>query len=313
MDNKIINILFLGGAKRVSLAEKFIEAGNELGIKVNIFSYELHENTAIQFVGTVVKGLKWVDSNLYSHLKEVISKHEIHIVLPFLDPATLVASRLKELLPQTFIPVSDLSQCEIFFDKIKAQEWFISKGFPVPVDDGSFPKIAKPKNGSASKGLVILKNKEEENALAERDRYIIQKFIKGDEFTVDAFISKEGKVIAAIPRKRLEVLGGEVMKSVTINSPEMEALSVEILTATGLRGPVTLQFIQDEETLKNYVMEINPRFGGGVPLAIAAGANIPLMILNEYLGKEILPLTAWNKNLLMVRANREFYKNADNH
>ena len=31
-----INILFLGGAKRVSLAERFLAAGNELGIKINV-------------------------------------------------------------------------------------------------------------------------------------------------------------------------------------------------------------------------------------------------------------------------------------
>ena len=40
-EKKEINILFLGGAKRVSLARKVIAAGEKLGVRVNIFSYEL--------------------------------------------------------------------------------------------------------------------------------------------------------------------------------------------------------------------------------------------------------------------------------
>ena len=37
MNDKKINILFLGGAKRVSIAERFIEAGKTLGFEVSIF------------------------------------------------------------------------------------------------------------------------------------------------------------------------------------------------------------------------------------------------------------------------------------
>ena len=51
-----INILFLGGAKRVSLAEKFIQEGKELNKNITIFSYELDDNVPISFVGKIIIG-----------------------------------------------------------------------------------------------------------------------------------------------------------------------------------------------------------------------------------------------------------------
>ena len=48
--------------------------------------------------------------------------------------------------------------------------------------------------------------------------------------------------------------------------------------------------------------EINPRFGGGAPLSVAAGANLPLYLIQEVLG---MPITAkvgdFTDRLLMLR------------
>ena len=51
-----INIMFLGGAKRVSLAEHFIKSGKRLGREVRIFSYELSSDCPIASIGKVVVG-----------------------------------------------------------------------------------------------------------------------------------------------------------------------------------------------------------------------------------------------------------------
>ena len=54
--------------------------------------------------------------------------------------------------------------------------------------------------------------------------------------------------------------------------------------------------------------EINPRFGGGAPLSIAAGANLPLYVLQEVLG---LPITAqvgqFTENILMLRYDEAIF------
>ena len=38
-------------------------------------------------------------------------------------------------------------------------------------------------------------------------------------------------------------------------------------------GPMTVQLIQDKNTGENYYIEINPRYGGGVPLSMKSGAR----------------------------------------
>ena len=119
MSNKILNILFLGGAKRVSMAEKFISEGLIKGIKVNIFSYELDENVPISSVAEIIIGLKWNDKNIYSDLLKVSLNNKINIIIPFLDLSTLIAARLKDMIEfnNIFIPVSNEENCNRFFDK----------------------------------------------------------------------------------------------------------------------------------------------------------------------------------------------------
>jgi carbamoyl-phosphate synthase large subunit len=38
------------------------------------------------------------------------------------------------------------------------------------------------------------------------------------------------------------------------------------------------------------VFEINPRFSGGIPLTIAAGADFPAMLVDLVLGREVRPV-----------------------
>jgi carbamoyl-phosphate synthase large subunit len=45
-------------------------------------------------------------------------------------------------------------------------------------------------------------------------------------------------------------------------------------------GPLTVQLIRDYESNEDYFIEINPRFGGGAPLSIKAGANSCIALLN---------------------------------
>ena len=73
-----------------------------------------------------------------------------------------------------------------------------------------------------------------------------------------------------------------------------------------------LQFIRDNKTGETFVMEINPRLGGGVITSIEAGADIPTYILKEYMGEAITPCTNWKANTLMTRYTKEVIFYADN-
>jgi carbamoyl-phosphate synthase large subunit len=305
-----INILFIGGAKRVSLAERFIDAGEFLGIKVNIFSYELDKNVPISAVAKVVVGLKLTDSAFFDDLEKVINTEDIHIVLPFIDPAIGFLARFKPRRPDIFIPTPDIEVCELFFNKDKSNEWLIKNNFPVPLDNQTYPKIAKPVTGSASKGIEVFQDESSMRDFEKRHNlknFLVQRFITGDEYTVDIYITDDKRILTTVPRKRLDVTGGEVIKAMTVRDSGLIRLTNEIALKAGLRGPANIQFIKEKATGSIFVMEINTRFGGGVIASIEAGADLPKMLLMEYLGLPVEPVNDWKENLIMMRANREFF------
>lgn len=311
-----INILFLGGAKRVSLAERFMAAGRKLDRAVKIFSYELDEYVPIGSIGKVIIGLKWKDKDIINHLAETIQKENIHIVLPFVDPAIGVCSRLKAVCPNTFIPVSPEESCNIFFDKRKANDWFIANNFPVPAANDTYPLIAKPAQGSAAKGLIKIEDQAEYEKFLQRedaDNYLIQRFIEADEYTVDCYIDQKGTVLATVPRRRVEITGGEVMKAITKKDEQLMQLAKDLITKAKLKGPVNVQFLKEKTTGSIFVMEINPRFGGGVICSIEAGAKMPEWLLREYMGLSNEQVNDWQEDLLMMRTYREYFKYADNY
>ena len=53
-------------------------------------------------------------------------------------------------------------------------------------------------------------------------------------------------------------------------------------------GQITVQLIQDEVTRDNYYIEINPRFGGGAPLSIKAGADSAKAVIKMLNGEKLL-------------------------
>jgi len=311
MKRKKITILFLGGAKRVSLAEKFIEEGKKKKLDISIFSYELEENVPISFIGKIIIGLKWNDENLYAHLLEAIELNGINIVIPFLDYATVVAAKLKRVINNVdvFIPVSDENRCAVFFNKSLANDWCAENDIKTPSNLEEYPLIAKPITGSASKGILILESSEDLDKIDKRENYLIQKFIRGKEFSVDIYVSpRTNNIISIVPRERIETQGGESIKSITVKSSRLVSFSKEIIEKSKLVGPITLQLIEESETKDIYFIEINPRYGGAVLNSIYAGANSVEFLLNDFLKIENSYNEVWQDRFLMIRRFSEYYK-----
>lgn len=317
--SKEIHILFLGGAKRVSLAEHLIKVGHARNEQVRIYSYELTREVPIACVGEVIVGRKWKDTTLYDHLSNIIREKKIQMILPFVDPAIEVASQLKERHPALFVPCSPMETCRAMFDKQLSNEWFLRHHIPVPLsyrlgDMLVFPLILKPRTGSASKGIIVLQEEAQLKDVSCLDSYLMQEYIaENEEYTVDCYVSQIGEAIAVVPRIRLETAGGEVTTTRTVWDSELIRLSNKILATGAFRGPVTLQFIRDQKNEATYAMEINPRLGGGVIASIEAGADMGAFMLAECAGETLQPVNHWRENTLMTRYFKEVIFYADNH
>ena len=315
---KKVNILFLGGAKRVSLAEHLINAGKKLNMDISIYSYELDERVPLASVGTILKGKKWSDTDLFSDLHKLIKMNNISIVLPFVDPAIEVAELLKKGNPNLFVPTCGRDICSSMFDKVLSEKWFIEKGLPIPPSYSKdealkFPVIVKPRRGSASKGILVIDDAEQWDKLENKEDYVIQQYIADrEEYTVDCYVTTSGNIISIVPRVRIQTAGGEVLNTETRRDKELIALSEKVLKSGDFKGPVTIQYLRDKKNGSTYIMEINPRLGGGVIASIEAGADITEFILRNYLGEELQPCNNWKDKTLMTRYFKEVIFYADN-
>lgn len=315
---KTINILMLGGARRVSMAEQLIRSGQRMGAEVKIISYELMREVPIAIIAEVIIGLKWSDPKVVDDICRICKEKEINIVLPFVDGAIEIAARCKELLPDVFIPVIEPGLAEKMFDKVEAAKLFRDGNFEIPLTynaiNAELPAIAKPRHGSASRGIKIFNNMDELMHLENLQEYLVQEFIENNrEYTIDCYISQEGEILTTVPRIRLEVMGGEVTRSMTVREDELIRRSREVVEYFGFRGPVTLQFLEDMDRQRFLLMEINPRLGGGVLCSIFAGAPITDYIIREAMGMKVNPADDWISGTLMARYQKEaiFFQNSE--
>lgn len=317
MIKRRLNVLMLGGAKRVSLAEQLIRAGKELGVEVKILSHELADTEPIASVGEIIIGSKYSGKDIDDEIDHVIKSHSIDIVLPFIDPGVEVASRCKERNPDVFAPVSSEELAHAMFDKAIAAQWFERAEIPIPrtytATDIQYPAILKPRTGSASKGIVVVNNADElSRAPLALDEYLIQEYIADrDEYTIDCYVgTQDSEVKCAVPRIRLATAGGEVVRTETRRIPALMSMAENVLTTLSFCGAVTLQFIHDKRNGRFLLMEVNPRLGGGVICSILAGADIAKMIIEECEGYNANPCRTWRDGALMTRYFKEvmFFK-----
>ena len=162
----------------------------------------------------------------------------------------------------------------------------------MPVNDwkeykSGFPAFIKPKDGSSSISAFKVENEEELEVYAGQvEDYIVQPFVSGREYTIDIFCDWDGNPISIVPRERLQIRAGEVLKTqICMDSAMIEEAKV-LCRAFKPCGPMTVQLIRDEAGIDWYI-EINPRFGGGAPLSMKAGARSTEAILKLMDGEEI--------------------------
>ena len=133
-------------------------------------------------------------------------------------------------------------------------------------------------------------------------RAVCRILVDGQEHTVDVLVDFDRQVRCVVPRLRMQTRSGEVSKSMNVKHPEIITQSKRLIEELGAGpGVVTIQcFLTSSGEVK--FIEINPRFGGGVPLSIKAGAQFPRWILQLWMGKPArIQMDKWKDGLTMLR------------
>src|SRR5439155_19577104 len=116
---------------------------------------------------------------------------------------------------------------------------------------------------------------------------IVQDYLPGTEFTVDVLCDFGGRVLSLVPRERLVIRAGVSDKGVTRRNEQVMKFAKEVAEKLKIIGPANIQCKWDGRGVS--LIEVNPRFSGGIPLTIAAGADFPALLVQLKAGVHIAP------------------------
>ena len=116
---------------------------------------------------------------------------------------------------------------------------------------------------------------------------VVQEYLDGPEFTLDLLCDFDGRPLSVVPRERVVIRAGVIDRGRTVQDPRLIALALACAEVFRFAGPVNIQCRMVDGSPK--VFEINPRFSGGMPLTIAAGADFPAKLVDLALGRHVAP------------------------
>lgn len=295
-----VNVLFTSVGRRVELMRAFRQAYAELGLKGSILATDIDPLApALSEVDRYFLVPRVDDPEYIPTLAEICRAEGVKLIFPLIDPDIPVLAEGREFLEENGATLAAVpaAAARTVHDKWKTYRFLRSAGLAVPKSWKSlpsakpgFPLFVKPRIGSAGRGGQKVDTQAElKLALRRTPEPLLQQYLTGPEVTSDVSCGLDGRVWAVVSRQRIEVRWGEVAKGVTVRNEEILAGCVTIARELPARGPITVQCIVQDG--RPYFTEINARFGGGLPLAIAAGAPSPRWYLAQAAGIPFEPPT----------------------
>ncbi|HWH44172.1 MAG TPA: ATP-grasp domain-containing protein [Thermoleophilaceae bacterium] len=234
------------------------------------------------------------DPGYVPFLQDLVAEHGVRAVVPLTDLDIEVLARAE--LP-SFTPDPDV--CRATYDKYATHELLRSLGLPSPPtvlpgeEPEAYPVMVKPRRGSGARSIHPAADRDEMEFFA---RYVdepvmVQRLMRGPEFSIDVLCDLDGRCLNAIPRTMLESRGGESIKGSTIADQELIELGRAVAEALPIRGPATIQAFRDEE-IGLGITDVNTRFGGAFPAPMYAalpGRTYPELIVRMARGERIEP------------------------
>jgi len=304
------------------LLESFRKAARQLKINASFFGTDTTElSPALQLCDKRFGVKPTTHPGYVGELLSIVKANSVRLLVPTvdLDLRTLALNAPKFAAAGCRVLVSNPDVIDVCQDKRKTYRFLVKNGFDTALTMSirsalskraiRWPCFLKPWDGSAGRENAVARNRKELSFYAKRiPNAICQEFVEGTEYTCDVYVDFDMKIRCVVPRIRIEVRAGEVSKGqMSMNARIMDEAAALVENLGAGPGVITLQlFLTNDGKVK--FIEINPRFGGGVPLSIKAGANFPKWILQELTGRKprIRP-DAFKDALTMLRYDSEVW------
>ena len=318
-------MLFTCIGRRVSLLKAFQRAARQLHMDVEFLGADCQSaSPALQLCDHKFLVHPTCHRHYLADLREIVRAQHVDLLVPTVDLDLKALARQRKHLAEEgcHVLVSSPRVVEICQDKRRTHDFLTKQGIDtpdtVPIEHQlkthvlPYPCYVKPWNGYASKFNSVAQTRQDLALLAQKvPDAICQAFVTGDEFTCDVYVDMANQVRCVVPRQRLEVRSGEVSKARVVMAPDVIAVATQVVQQLKAGpGVITVQLIRTHGSQLK-VIEINPRFGGGVPLSIKARANFPKWILQEITGQvPCIDSAKFHDDLVMLRYDQEVWATA---
>jgi len=318
-------VLFTCIGRRVSLLRSFQQAARTLKLNVSFCGTDTSRlSPALQLCDKPFLVEPTTHARYINHLLSIVRENGVKLLVPTVD---LDLRLLADHEPQferlgCCVLVSQPDVVDICQDKRRTFGFLTKHGFGTPKTMSvrmalaadrrgqlKWPCFLKRWDGSASRDIAVADNRGELRLFARRiPNAMCQEFMEGTEYTCDVYVDFQRQVRCVVPRRRIEVRSGEVSKSQIVKNADImsQARTLTQLLQAG-PGVVTLQLFVTKDGQIRFT-EINPRFGGGAPLSIHAGADFPKWILQEMTGRQPrIGFDHFKDGLIMLRYDAEVW------
>jgi predicted ATP-grasp superfamily ATP-dependent carboligase len=229
------------------------------------------------------------------------------VVPPVSDPGYAASVRV-EVAARPYLAVLPASDAALLaldapvrhlVDKAQLVERAGQTGLPVPptrmfstadellsADDLKFPAIVKPAI-SMYPARLIRSRRQLEGAAQRTGPFVVQPYLS-EKLRAAAGVLWDGRLVALVHQRYLRTWPGEcgtACAAETVGAdPDLEARLLRLLD--GYQGIFQAQLAGD------CLLDLNPRVYGSLPLAVAAGANLPALYCDLLAGRQVRPVRA---------------------
>ena len=313
------NILFSCAGRRQYLLQYF---RRELDLRGggNIIATDMQSIAPALASADIVEQVPGVfEPNYIERLLEICRRHSVAAIISLNDLELGVLARHKQQFIDigTLPIVSSPEVIDICADKVLTARWLADNGFNTPITCTSlsqatamlnsgelhFPLVVKPRWGSGSIAVEIVHDADEllyayqlakkkvmrsilAHQSAQAQEYIIiQQCVEGIEYGIDVINDLNGVNITASVKRKIAMRAGETDKAITVADLVMKQLAQTIGQKLRHIGNLDIDVFAGTDGAY-YVLEMNPRFGGGFPFSYEAGVNLPGAIIEWLQGHD---------------------------
>ena len=310
------NILFTCAGRRTYLLKYFKE---QLGNEGKVIGADMQLSAPALSVADVKEQVPAVYAHDYiDRVLDICRRNDVAAIICLNDlELPILAANSERFAAEGILPiVSPTEIIDICFDKYRTARYVESLGLSTPATyinlaeakealaagRLAFPLVLKPRWGSGSIGIEFVNNLEElsevyamllkkvkksilATASTGEEYILIQQKIEGQEYGMDVMNDLAGRNRGVSVKKKLAMRAGETDKAQTVNNAEIRAIGMKLGENLHHIGNIDVDVFEKDG--KYYVLELNPRFGGGFPFSYEAGVNFPKAIIEWLKGNDI--------------------------